>query len=117
MYGIFTYICLIFTVAVGKYTIHGCYGLELLNVSFTVSLRELPRDFLLESDYNIMAATPFVHCLFEVEPFRNECILSKCLSHKNRKDTIICLGSFQRLVGCFSFPKEGVFPSLGSKML
>ena len=27
MYGIFTYIWLIFMVDVGKYTIHGCYGL------------------------------------------------------------------------------------------
>ena len=26
MYGIFTYIWLIFMVNVGKYTIHGCYG-------------------------------------------------------------------------------------------
>ena len=26
MYGIFTFICLIFMVNVGKYTIHGCYG-------------------------------------------------------------------------------------------
>ena len=25
MYGIFTYICLIFMVNVGRYTIHGCY--------------------------------------------------------------------------------------------
>ena len=28
MYGIFTYIWLIFMINVGKYTIHGCYGLH-----------------------------------------------------------------------------------------
>ena len=31
MYGIFTYIWLIFMVNVGKYTIHGCYGLGYSN--------------------------------------------------------------------------------------
>ena len=36
MYGIFTYICLIFMLNVGKYTIHGSYGKENWSVNKTM---------------------------------------------------------------------------------
>ena len=39
MYGIFTYLWLIFMVNVGKYTLHGSYGLESLSVVYRSLLK------------------------------------------------------------------------------
>ena len=41
MYGIFTYIWLIFMVNVGKYTIHGSYGLYQIIPSFSIDITEV----------------------------------------------------------------------------
>ena len=64
MYGIFTYIWLIFMVDVGKYTIHGCYGytnpipfipIALISRSYCATnidgqiwIRMISRDYLLD---------------------------------------------------------------------
>ena len=39
MYGIFAYICLVFMVNVGKYTIHGSFGYDIHSGKLTYQLR------------------------------------------------------------------------------
>ena len=46
MYGVFTYIWLIFMVNVGKYTIHGSYGLWISRVKEAVFVESIAKEMI-----------------------------------------------------------------------
>ena len=73
MYGIFTYIWLIFMVNVGKYTIHGSYGIGTLYFVlqypwYLVYFQEIPRKKL--SPPNLQTVTPNTRIVRESHSFR-----------------------------------------------